>query len=190
MHAPTPSGSEVYNNYGAKPNSELLLAYGFVIPDNPDDTIVLKIVGSEKRWEVGREAAGVENVWNEVMERLRDKFVPEEEEEEDLYEWEWKAANALEKMASNMVEKLPDVTRLRSVDIRPQVKAMIDHYVQGMCLMNFGLKSQADCFLNLTGQSDILFSIVEYAERRREEALSAAKAAGIDVTIDDDDSTA
>jgi len=93
-----------------------------------------------------------------------------EGEEEDLYEWEWKTADALEKMASNMVEKLPDTTHLSKNEVRPAVRHLIEHYVQG--------------------QSDILFSIVEYAERRRVEALAAAKAAGIDVSaVDDDDST-
>ena len=32
---------EVHNNYGAKPNDELLLGYGFVIKDNPEDFVSL-----------------------------------------------------------------------------------------------------------------------------------------------------
>lgn len=46
----------MFNNYGPKPNSELLLGYGFVLPNNPEDTIVLKLGGSEKRHEIGRDA--------------------------------------------------------------------------------------------------------------------------------------
>lgn len=36
-------GKEVFNNYGRKGNEELLLAYGFCIPDNVSDTVALKI---------------------------------------------------------------------------------------------------------------------------------------------------
>lgn len=36
-------GSEVFNNYGAKSNDELLLGYGFVLPGNPEDFVSLKM---------------------------------------------------------------------------------------------------------------------------------------------------
>ncbi|KAK4685632.1 hypothetical protein P7C73_g4519, partial [Tremellales sp. Uapishka_1] len=35
--------TQLYNNYGPKPNDQLLLAYGFVIDDNPDDTVALRL---------------------------------------------------------------------------------------------------------------------------------------------------
>nr|OQO17909.1 hypothetical protein B0A51_15794 [Rachicladosporium sp. CCFEE 5018] len=37
------AGVEVNNNYGPKGNDELLLGYGFCIPDNPNDTIMLTL---------------------------------------------------------------------------------------------------------------------------------------------------
>ena len=37
------TGAEVFNNYGAKPNDELLLGYGFVLEDNPEDFVSLKM---------------------------------------------------------------------------------------------------------------------------------------------------
>lgn len=37
------TGMEVLNNYGAKPNDELLLGYGFVQADNPEDQISVKL---------------------------------------------------------------------------------------------------------------------------------------------------
>ncbi|KAI9638021.1 uncharacterized protein MKK02DRAFT_36002 [Dioszegia hungarica] len=40
-------GAQLFNNYGPKPNEELLLGYGFVIDDNPDDVVALKL-GSQK----------------------------------------------------------------------------------------------------------------------------------------------
>ncbi|GAB7363780.1 hypothetical protein MBLNU230_g4348t1 [Neophaeotheca triangularis] len=36
-------GNEVYNNYGAKGNDEFLLGYGFCIPDNRNDRILLTL---------------------------------------------------------------------------------------------------------------------------------------------------
>lgn len=45
----TPSGEEVFNNYGPKSNDELLLGYGFCIPQNPHNTVplMLKIPSTE-----------------------------------------------------------------------------------------------------------------------------------------------
>ncbi|KJX94908.1 hypothetical protein TI39_contig4150g00009 [Zymoseptoria brevis] len=40
---PIPGGEEVYNNYGPKSNDELLLGYGFCIPDNSDDKVLLTL---------------------------------------------------------------------------------------------------------------------------------------------------
>lgn len=36
-------GEQVFNNYGAKGNEELLLAYGFCLPDNKADSVALKV---------------------------------------------------------------------------------------------------------------------------------------------------
>lgn len=37
------AGDEVFNNYGSKGNDELLLGYGFCIPDSPHDSILLTL---------------------------------------------------------------------------------------------------------------------------------------------------
>jgi len=65
-HNASKVGAEIFNNYGAKPNSELLLGYGFTLPANPDDTIVLKIGGlggssgtTAQQHEVARSATAV-----------------------------------------------------------------------------------------------------------------------------------
>lgn len=39
------SDAQVFNNYGPKPNEELLLGYGFVLPSNPDDVVALRLGG-------------------------------------------------------------------------------------------------------------------------------------------------
>src|SRR5258705_1097697 len=56
-HIAVAQGQELHNNYGPKPNAELILGYGFSLAHNPDDTIILKLGGFEcKRWEIGRDA--------------------------------------------------------------------------------------------------------------------------------------
>lgn len=45
VHRPIPAGSQIYNNYGAKPNDELLLSYGFTLPSLPFDTCPLLLGG-------------------------------------------------------------------------------------------------------------------------------------------------
>jgi hypothetical protein len=116
-HDPIAKGEEVFNNYGAKPNAELVLGYGFAIPDNPDDTIVLLIGGldqgpsaqnqgpastpaSGRKFEVGRKASGVEGVYAEIRRMIHRQFdleegmavvdssADEDEGESDLDAWE------------------------------------------------------------------------------------------------------
>eukprot|EP00916_Digyalum_oweni_P020030 GHVL01033497.1.p1 GENE.GHVL01033497.1~~GHVL01033497.1.p1 ORF type:complete len:995 (+),score=120.87 GHVL01033497.1:26-3010(+) len=43
-------GEEICNNYGSRSNSSFLLYYGFVLDDNPEDTLVLKIGCPEKNF--------------------------------------------------------------------------------------------------------------------------------------------
>ena len=78
----TSAGEEVLNNYGAKSNSSLILAYGFALPDNPDDTMSLKLAStsllgptqvrddSEGAVEIGRKARGAEELWKSVRRHL------------------------------------------------------------------------------------------------------------------------
>ncbi|KIM46435.1 hypothetical protein M413DRAFT_24163 [Hebeloma cylindrosporum] len=68
IHSSGVRGQELFNNYGPKPNSELILGYGFSIAHNPDDTIVLKIGGiGGNKWEIGRNAQGVDGLWKEIL---------------------------------------------------------------------------------------------------------------------------
>lgn len=50
------SNEEIFNNYGLKNNEELLLGYGFVIPDNPYDSLPLKLkIPAENITELAKE---------------------------------------------------------------------------------------------------------------------------------------
>ncbi|KAK9471265.1 uncharacterized protein V1510DRAFT_404245 [Dipodascopsis tothii] len=43
--AARPCGAELFNNYGPKGNEELLMGYGFCLPDNEFDTVALRLHG-------------------------------------------------------------------------------------------------------------------------------------------------
>jgi len=129
IRSPTAAREQLFNNYGPKPNAELLLAYGFVIPDNPDDTIVLKLGGSDKRWEVGRGAKGIEGVWEEVKSKLS-----QQDPEAEAEDWEVSlgVAEVLEEMIWRLVQALPTLgEKDQSFGIRSDVALMVRIYVKG-----------------------------------------------------------
>lgn len=138
LHNPTSAGEELFNNYGPKPNSELILGYGFALPANPSDTIVLQIgVGGgaapaeskQKKLEVGRNASGAAAVWDEVLALVSSKS------SEPTYEDELEAAGMLGDMLLALQDRLPDVENVKENDkIRPEVKEMLEYYVEGRIL--------------------------------------------------------
>ncbi|EGX49564.1 hypothetical protein AOL_s00078g53 [Orbilia oligospora ATCC 24927] len=61
-------GSQVFNNYGPKGNEELLMGYGFVIPENPGDSLAMKFTISPRGqaaqiWE----QRALKQTWREVF---------------------------------------------------------------------------------------------------------------------------
>lgn len=129
-HDPTPAGQEIFNNYGPKPNAELLLGYGFTLPNNPDDTIVLKLGGANgRKWSVGRNARGVEGLWIEILTAVGGNS---DSEADGDFETILDAGGALGEMASSMYERLPTVEAIAGKPgIRAQVVQMFRHYVEG-----------------------------------------------------------
>ena len=126
----TPAGAEIFNNYGAKPNAELILGYGFTLEDNPDDTIVLKLGGGGDSWEIGQR-------WNEEYERLWRRILTSvaagdgsaKGEGEATFEDRLEAAEMLMNMVEQKLQALPDATAARA--LRPEVAVMLKHYVDG-----------------------------------------------------------
>ncbi|KAI0050238.1 SET domain-containing protein [Auriscalpium vulgare] len=165
-HAAIPAHSEIFNNYGPKPNSELILGYGFAIPDNPDDTIVLKIggasSGSGKDWEVGREAKGIEGLWQEILDAVYSQPQGDDETLEDNADPppEWSlildAADMLNSMSSTLLSRLPEPST--EGNLRPDVALMIEQYV--------------------AGQRDILLAIIDFAGEKEAEGISSARREG------------
>ncbi|KAF8969398.1 hypothetical protein BDZ97DRAFT_1902516 [Flammula alnicola] len=162
IHSPPVKGQELFNNYGPKPNSELILGYGFSIPNNPDDTIVLKIAGvGGNKWEVGRDSRGAEGLWNEILLN----FV-ESEEQRPTYEDVLDASAMLQEMLQALIQRLPIDQEPHTSEVRPEVATMFRHYLEG--------------------QKDILFSLMEFSRAREQDAISMASDEGINLVLDDD----
>lgn len=130
LHTAIPKGGELFNNYGPKPNSELILGYGFSIPHNPDDTIVLKIGGrveDDKKWEIGREAKGVENMWVDLM-----KAFVQDSSQTPTYDDVLDASSALQEMVQNLIDRLPADKTAEMTDIRVEIVTMFQDYLEGI----------------------------------------------------------
>jgi hypothetical protein len=147
-HDAVEAGQEIFNNYGPKPNAELVLGYGFALPNNPDDTIVLRVGSSSSTSgkgtgsgtnEVGRKAVGAEAVLADVR-RAIDASRPEDSEEESA-EWESEldAAEALLDMVELASSALPANQGLVAGDgVRAEVATMLRYYIDGEALLEFG----------------------------------------------------
>ncbi|KAJ7631765.1 hypothetical protein B0H17DRAFT_1108721 [Mycena rosella] len=157
LHNSAAAGAELFNNYGVKPNSELILGYGFSLPNNPDDTIVLKIGGIEgKKWEVGRDARGADGVWESILELTGGS--------EPTYEDYLDAAAALGDMVQTLLDRLPPLSVAPSDDMREDVAVMLNHYIQG--------------------QREILESLIVYASGKEELGVAMAREQGIEVVLE------
>ena len=192
IHTPTPSGSELLNNYGPKPNSELILGYGFSIPNNPDDTIVLKIGGPSaprpmasssssplegdiaRRWEVGRGARDAEPVWEAVLAAViaqsaedDDEMDDDDDEDEPSVEDELCAADMLADMAQSLHDRLPPFPPTNAAEVRPEVLLMLEHYLEG--------------------QRDILQALVAFSREKEAAAMEKARELGLDVVDEEED---
>lgn len=190
LHTPTPAGAELFNNYGPKPNAELILGYGFALRDNPDDTIVLKIGGAQpegeganSKWEVGRDARGAEPVWEAVQAAVHaQNRYDVEEDERDSYSTEdelW-ATEVLAEMAEDLLSRLPEPPAEDGEStVRPEVAEMLGYYVEGAYCHTISsyrtLKEAA------AGQRDVLHSLMDFAKSKEERIIESARERGIEI---------
>jgi hypothetical protein len=173
-HNASKAGEELLNNYGAKPNSELLLGYGFTLPANPDDTIVLKIggllggsSGTPAQHEVSRGARGATAVWDVIMEAV--KKAQGNEEGEEVPEWQLvlDCADMLRSMIESLLARLPDGVVPGSEEhgaLRGDVVQMIGHYV--------------------SGQWEVLQDLLQYAIEREMGGVALARREGVVIQIE------
>jgi len=165
LHSGAELGEKLFNNYGAKPNAELILGYGFTLPQNPDDTILLKIGGmmadgKDKMWEVGRNAVGAEAMWDAIL-----RWLTKDGEAQHAFEVELDASEMLVDMTQTLLERLPDVRDVAG--LRPEISVMLEQYVEG--------------------QRDILEAIINFARRKVMFAVEAAHAQGIELVFEEGD---
>jgi len=122
LHNPVEARQELYNNYGPKPNSELILGYGFSMENNPEDSVILKVGGvNGERWNVGRQGRGVEGLWEEILGWVG---TDGEEESEDRAD----AAEVLMEMTEKFLDRIPQA---EAQGLRAEVAIMYSHYIEG-----------------------------------------------------------
>jgi hypothetical protein len=170
---------EVFNNYGPKSNDELILGYGFSLPDNPDDKMALQIGGTTKSeiWEVRRNAQNIEGLWSHV------RSMVESEESEYEFEDDMEAASMLSEMTQAKLDGMKTISDVRRHDeIRPEVKVMLEHYIEGIVSTSVGGVSDK----HPQGQRDILESMLRFLDGKQEAAIEAAREQGIDLVFDQD----
>lgn len=104
------------------------MGYGFSLPHNPDDTIVLKIGGIDgKKWEVGRFAKGVDGIWDEIV-----RSIQEDPNSSPNYEDHLNAAGALMEMVGVLLDRLPaNEDQSQIANMRTEVLSMLHDYVEG-----------------------------------------------------------
>lgn len=175
--------TEVFNNYGPKPNDEFILGYGFSLPDNPDDTITLQIGGAattSKKWVIGRNAQNVQGLWSEI----RDMIANGESDYE--FEDDLETAAVLSDMVQAKLDGMKTVVDVQGNDeVRPPVRVMLEHYIAGGYPIS-GLFGQ-HVLHPYPGQREILESILEFLNEKRNAAIETAREQGIDLVFDEDD---
>ena len=184
-HNASNPGSEIFNNYGAKPNSELLLGYGFTLPANPEDTIMLKIGGTRDnaasaaagaaaaraRYEVGREAHGAAAVWGAIMDAVKGENEEEEDGSEAAPEWQiiLDSADMLRSMTESLLGRLPQAKTVvpdgTTIKLRGDVVEMIGNYV--------------------SGQREVLQDLLQYAYDREMGGVAVAQKEGVVIQLED-----
>ncbi|KAL5640270.1 hypothetical protein ACGC1H_007516 [Rhizoctonia solani] len=168
IHEAVPAGAECFNNYGPKPNSELILGYGFALPLNLDDTILLSLAASNATQssmvEIGRDAKNAERLWELVIAKITELG---SEEPISAWEIELEAAETIISLTEQRLARLPDVSKTDGANARKIVLEMIGYYLEG--------------------QRSILTSLIQWAQAKQLEARDKALAEGIELVLDDEE---
>ena len=107
--------------------------------------------------------------------------------EESDYEFEddLETAAVLSDMVQAKLDGIKTVADVRqSDDIRPAVRVMLEHYIAGR---RPGLLSVVCVLCLCPGQREILESILEFLDEKRQAAIEAAREQGIDLVFNEDD---
>ena len=141
LHNGAAEHSELYNNYGAKPNSEFLLGYGFTLPSNPDDTMAFKLPGEGRRWEIGRKVTGdMPALFKAVEERMKSQLGISAEDLDEMDEVEMvdlslEAIDLFQEMLQGLIMKLPtwihEDNYQPGARVRPEILEIVRPYIEG-----------------------------------------------------------
>ncbi|KAG8746111.1 hypothetical protein FRC12_014365 [Ceratobasidium sp. 428] len=141
LHDPIPAGAECFNNYGPKPNAELILGYGFALPHNPDDTILLSLAASNSAEtsmvEIGRGAKNAERLWELVMSKVAiifDQDPSAEDEAGQTWQIELETAETIIDLTEKRFQRLPEM-KLGVEGVRQEVVEMVEYYLEGGCII-------------------------------------------------------
>jgi len=188
LHDGAAEHSELYNNYGAKPNSEFLLGYGFTLPSNPDDTMAFKLPGEGRRWEIGRKATGdAQGLFEAVEERMKSQMGIsaedlEEMDEVDTIDLSLEATDLFQEMLQDLMMKFPTWVHedgyQPGAGIRPEILGIVRPYIEGARpILRSSRWTDSDTGL---GQRDILDDLSEWSSLKRGELVASAKDLGVE----------
>ncbi|KAJ9094153.1 hypothetical protein QFC20_006951 [Naganishia adeliensis] len=161
LRSETEAGEQVFNNYGPKGNEELILGYGFSLPENPDDTLALKL---------GIPEHTLTPYVREALSRLRSdtqtppprsNMGPQSVEEEE--ELEMDVTGLLLEMVQTKLERLNELLErnegiVERAEVRTEVWDMVQDYVQGqmdiLAACNAGLERRMDALAEGAGEGE------------------------------------
>ncbi|TFL01878.1 hypothetical protein BDV98DRAFT_612202 [Pterulicium gracile] len=155
----TRSGGELVNNYGAKPNSELILGYGFALPSNLEDTIVLAIGDPRETdaglWEV--------DVWEVVLGKVKSATQGEDGINNDA---------TRESQPTGGDDDDDEVTPV--YEDKLEAARMLAELVE--TLLDW---CEESCCHETRGQRDTLESLLKFAMQKETQAVEEAREAGV-----------
>lgn len=173
-------GEQLFNNYGPKPNEELLLAYGFVIEDNADDVVMLKVgtshIGSDIQARLKREGLDAGKTFSlrrdghldpELLAILRILISPDfredveidSEDEHALHEHEERSMqlelDVLSTLGQMLDDKLEKLEVRIEVEARDSIRRMCEIYRRGQIdIINTALEKIEERVARLEGMMD------------------------------------
>ncbi|KAK8865828.1 hypothetical protein IAR55_000976 [Kwoniella newhampshirensis] len=172
--------SQLFNNYGAKPNEELLLGYGFVLDSNPDDIVNLRLgtanipapaakrlqakgLDASKCFELRRDGVMDKGLLEVLRTMLGDHEEEVDEEDEHGHhekegremQLELDVLGMLGGMLDSKLEKLQEGASVEVSEARKEVRRMCEVYRQGQIdILNAAMDKLAERIERIEGLLD------------------------------------
>ncbi|CAE6479913.1 unnamed protein product [Rhizoctonia solani] len=203
IHETILAGAECFNNYGPKPNSELILGYGFALPSNPDDTILLSLATSNtmksSMVEIGRDAKNAERLWELVITKVSLSLATSNTMKSSMVEIGRDAKNA-ERLWELVITKVSELGGEEPVshwevelEAAETIMSLTEQRMERLPDVNkaSGVDVRQPVLemigYYLEGQRAILTSLIEWAQVKRLEARDKALDEGVELILDDEE---